>query len=125
MTHVAPINQSDFSASAAVEGSTTLALSLQGNADIHIIEPLKNFLQAAHQEALRLSVSEVTIDMKQLEFMNSSCFKNFVSWLNSVQELAPEKQYKIKFLSNPAMHWQKRSLHALRCFAVELITIEA
>jgi hypothetical protein len=55
--------------------------------------------------------------------MNSSSFKSFVSWITNIQELEADHQYKVKFLSNPSMHWQKRSLHSLRCFAVELITV--
>ncbi len=56
--------------------------------------------------------------------MNSSCFKSFVTWIGEVQDLQPDKQYRIHFRSNPEMLWQRRSLHALRCFAVDLITIE-
>jgi len=37
----------------------------------------------------------------------------------------PSGQYRIRFLSNPSILWQRRSLHALSCFAAELITIEA
>ena len=33
------------------------------------------------------------------------------------------RRYKVRFLSNPNFHWQKRSLHSLRCFAVELVSI--
>jgi len=61
--------------------------------------------------------------LRQLEFMNSSCFKSFVSWVTDIQELDDAKRYKVRFLSNPTYHWQKRSLHSLRCFAVELITV--
>ena len=51
-------------------------------------------------------------------------FKVFVTWLAQVQELPTEKQYRIHFMSNPNMHWQRRSLAALSCFAVDLVTIE-
>jgi hypothetical protein len=74
---------------------------------------------------LRLQVREVAIDLHQLEFMNSSCFKNVVSWLNRVQELPTTAQYYVRFLSNPALLWQRRSLHALQCFANELVRIES
>ena len=35
------------------------------------------------------------------------------------------KQYSLKFLSNPNVGWQKRSLRSLHCFAVDLVKIEA
>jgi len=44
--------------------------------------------------------------------------------LAQVQELPADKQYRIHFVSNPSMHWQRRSLAALSCFAVNLVTIE-
>ena len=39
-------------------------------------------------------------------------------------EATEAERYKVRLLSNPNLHWQKRSLHSLRCFAIELITIE-
>jgi hypothetical protein len=87
-------------------------------------EGLDGLLPRVHEEALRRSAAEVVVDFRKLEFMNSSCFKSFVTWISEVQELAPEKQYRLRLLSSPEMHWQRRSLHALRCFAVDLISVE-
>jgi len=113
----------DFSASAELSGAA-LTLALTGNADLNAKESLDALLPRVHEEAQRAAATEVIVDFRELEFMNSSCFKSFVTWINEVQELAPEKQYKIRLLSKPEMHWQRRSLHALRCFAVDVITIE-
>jgi hypothetical protein len=49
---------------------------------------------------------------------------SFVSWIGEVSDLTAG-QYRIRFLSNPSILWQRRSLHALSCFAAELVTIEA
>ena len=35
-----------------------------------------------------------------------------------------DRQYRIRFLSNTEMLWQRRSLHALQCFASHLISVE-
>ena len=80
-------------------------------------------LTRVHSESRRLGVTEAVVDLRDLEFMNSSCFKSFVTWITDIQELDAAHQYKVRFVSNPKMHWQKRSLHSLRCFAVELITV--
>jgi hypothetical protein len=72
---------------------------------------------------MELGIPEVQIDLRELEFMNSSCFKSFVSWISEVSELT-SGHYRIRFLSNPSILWQHRSLHALSCFAAELVTIE-
>lgn len=66
----------------------------------------------------------MVVDLTRLEFMNSSCFKSFVAWIEQVQNLDPSEQYRIQFLSDPNMHWQRRSLKALSCFAADLITVE-
>ena len=92
---------------------------------MHVIDPLDAFLSELHSEAQRRGVKEVELDLRELEFMNSSCFKSFVSWISEIGELERSKEYKIRLLSNAEMHWQRRSLHALRCFAVDLITVES
>jgi hypothetical protein len=56
--------------------------------------------------------------------MTSSCFKEMVSWANTMQSLPPDKRYRVRVLSDPKSHWQKRSLFALSRFASEIITIE-
>ncbi len=114
----------DFSASVTAE-SGTIEVRLTGNADMAAKDGLDALLPGVHAEAQRMGVHEVRIDFRELEFMNSSCFKSFVSWISDVGELEAKKQYKIRFISKPEMHWQRRSLHALRCFAVDLITVES
>jgi hypothetical protein len=95
-----------------------------GTADIEAKEYLDEVVKKLHAEAQRLAVTKVELDFRELEFMNSSSFKVFVSWLAALQDLAPEKQYRIHVRSNPNLHWQRRSLAALSCFAVDLVAIE-
>lgn len=123
MTEVVAVSSQDFAAAAHHEDHALKAW-LKGNADYAALDALEMLLARAHTEATRLAVTEMVIDLRHLEFMNSSCFKCFLSWISNIQELEPERQYKVKFLSNPQLHWQRRSLHSLRCFAVELITVE-
>ena len=118
------VSNADFSAAAYQDGSRINA-RLKGNADVSALDAIARLLVQVHAEATRLGIEETIVDLRELEFMNSSCFKGFVTWISNIQTLDSDRQYKVKFLSNPAMHWQKRSLHALRCFAVELITVEA
>jgi hypothetical protein len=101
-----------------------LDVHFSGSADMHAIEPLANCLAQVHRLATERRVQRVRIDFRKLEFMNSSCFKSFVSWIGSVQDLAPADRYQIEFLSNALMHWQRRSLNALRCFAMDLVVIQ-
>jgi anti-anti-sigma factor len=100
-------------------------IAFRGTADVESRPDLDALVKKIHEEALRLKVSKVVIDFRSLEFMNSSSFKIFVGWLATVQELPGDRQYRIHFLSNPSVHWQRRSLAALSCFAVDLVTIES
>ncbi len=121
-TEVAAVSGEDFTGTATHDGSVITAM-LEGNADYAALDAVEMLLNRTHTEAKRLAVTEVVVDLRHLEFMNSSCFKCFVSWITEIQELVEPAQYKVRFLSNPQLHWQKRSLHSLRCFAVDLITV--
>jgi len=117
------IRESDFSASARVDGAK-VETTLTGNADLNVKSQLDGFLLSLHQHALGDSVSEVVVDVRNLEFINSSCLKAFVTWISSVQAQPINGQYRIVFLSSPRLHWQRRSLHALSCFANDLVSIQ-
>ena len=106
------------------ENAAGLEIDFDGTADMHAIEKLDAYLGAIHAAAVDRRVHRVRVDFRKLEFMNSSCFKSFVSWIGQVQEAPPADRYRIEFLSNPRMHWQRRSLNALRCFALDLVTIQ-
>jgi hypothetical protein len=120
----------DSVAVAELSADATLAddairVRMRGTADIPARAALDQLLAQLHAETRRLAVKTVIVDLTQLEFMNSSCFKSFVTWIELVQNLEPQDQYRIQFLSDPNMHWQRRSLRALSCFAADLITVES
>ena len=105
--------------------ANSLLLRFRGVADMASIEPLDDYLRAVHEEALRTKAASVVVDFQALEFMNSSCFKCFVEWLGTVQDLPASARYRVVFESNREMHWQRRSLNALRCFAMDVVSVEA
>lgn len=120
---VKSISTPEFWACAARSGPDIL-LSLNGNADLRAAEPISHMLPEVHAEACRLGVSTVVVDFRNLEFMNSSCFKSFVTWLSDLQEMDAAHVYRLRVLSDAGKHWQKRSLLALSCFAVDLVRVE-
>jgi hypothetical protein len=119
---IVSVSGADFKGRARKEG-TTFHMTLAGNADYAALDALEMLLTRSHSEACRFGIKEAIVDLRELEFMNSSCFKCFLSWIADVQELDEESRYKIVFQSSSKLHWQKRSLHSLRCFAVDLISI--
>jgi hypothetical protein len=118
------MKESDFAAQATAN-ARRIQVSLTGTADLTVKVQLDRFLREIHSEAQRCLAEEVTVDVRQLEFMNSSCLKCFVWWIGAVQEQVGEGRYRIVFVSSPTVYWQRRSLNALACLANEIISIQA
>jgi hypothetical protein len=118
------IMEPGFEASATCEDNA-LRLAFHGSAELQVSERLGPFLSRVHEEALRLRTREVTVDLVRLEFMNSSCFKRLVTWLNTLRAVEGQHPYSVRFLSSSRVRWQKASLMALSCFAPGAVTIEA
>lgn len=119
--HIPSIKDTEFEATVSVDGES-LVMRLWGNADLRVNAPLGPFLDSVDDEARRNRMGEVVADFRELAFMNSSCLKEFVRWIAQVEERGDH--YHIRFLSDPQLQWQTRSLQALRAFAPDLVTIE-
>jgi hypothetical protein len=122
-TWVRTTTENGFAANAST-GEGRILVSLSGTADVTIRNQLDHFLREVHQEAQHRRAEQVTVDVRQLEFMNSSCLKCLVWWVSTVQEQPTEGKYRIVFLSSPSVYWQRRSLEALACLASDLISIQ-
>jgi hypothetical protein len=100
-----------------------LSIEFSGSGDMAAMGPLSAYLKQVHDIATSQGLLEVTCDFRKLMFMNSSCFKAFVVWIDSVKNLPAH--YKIRFQTDPNMHWQRRSLEALRRLAIQVVTVES
>lgn len=101
-----------------------MRLTLEGTADAAAEAALNEMLGRLHGESQRAGVREVAVDLRALEFMNSSCFKSFITWIVAVRRLPEEQHYRIRFLANAGLHWQKRSLHAISYFGGDLVSVD-
>lgn len=119
---IEPLVYTGFQLTPRVEAER-LVVNFAGNGDMSAVEALGQFLKRVHAEATTLGVAEVAFDFRDLYFMNSSCFKAFVTWIDIVSRI-PSNGYKIKFLTNPRLHWQRRSLEALRCLSPNVVRVE-
>lgn len=114
------LRQSSFGIEPALDG-TRLVLKFRGTGDLEAVEPLAEYLDRAFEEVQRLSTTEVRFDFRELEFMNSSCFKAFVTFIERTRQAGG---VPIVFVTDPGHHWQRRSLEALRRLAMGRVTIE-
>ncbi|HEY2409814.1 MAG TPA: hypothetical protein VGI10_27600 [Polyangiaceae bacterium] len=120
-TQLAPFVSDNFSCTPSL-ARQKLSIEFTGSGDMHAMTPLSEYLKRTHEVATNLGLLEVACDFRKLTFMNSSCFKAFVVWIDSVKNLpAP---YKIRFQTDPTIHWQRRSLEALRRLAINVVTLE-
>lgn len=117
---VGSLQQSAFGIEAQLNGAA-LTLAFRGTGDLEAIEPLAEYLAGAFDDVQRLAISQIRFDFKALEFMNSSCFKAFVTFIERTKH---GSSVSIVFVTDPGHHWQRRSLEALRRLAMGRVTIE-
>lgn len=82
---------------------------------------LDPFFRQVHEQAVQAQAREVVVDFLNLEFMNSSSFKSLITWISAVQNAPARDQYRIVFSITRTRRWQATSIHALRCFALDLV----
>lgn len=99
-----------------------LLVVFDGSADMRVQADLSAMIYKIHDEARRNKIQMVTINMQKLEFLSSGCFKGLCTWIRLMLERGTP--YKLTIISNPAFHWQVRSLDALRLLAPDLVTVE-
>jgi hypothetical protein len=110
------IRELDFEAS--FDGSSH-AFALAGNADGTVSKQLQELVRSIHGA----SITHVQVDLRNLEFMAASCFNTFVMWIGLINELPPDRRYELRFVINPAVSWQRRSLTTLTCFATDIVRV--
>jgi hypothetical protein len=115
--------EGEFEARSEIDGAR-VTLHLLGNADLLAKDRLAAFLGAADDEAVAAAVPEVVADLRELAFMNSSCLKTLVAWIGKVQDRPAPERYLIRFLKEPAAHWQTRSLDVLATLAPGIVHVE-
>ena len=123
MTTIATVKASRFGAVATHDGNELL-VRFEGDADANVKAELEPFLDAVHRTAVANPGASVVVDFQSLAFMSSSCFQDFILWLERVREAGAPEQYQIAFVSNAQQHWQRRSLKALGSFAPGQVVIK-
>lgn len=118
------LHNRDFSVDTEV-GTDGLRARFAGNADIDAIAPLRELVASLHAEMVRLRAPEAVIDLRDLEFMNAACMKLFVGWVSEILEGPADQRYRLRFVSNPEVRWQRRSLSALSCITTDYVIVDA
>jgi hypothetical protein len=104
-----------------VEGSSG-RVRFTGTGEAEGAAVLDRFLALLHRQALALELREVTLELEELAFINSSCLKAMVAWIYKVD--TEGQPYKIVLIRNSALHWQRTSLATLQRLAPEIVVLE-
>ncbi len=119
---ITALERPTFAIRPSLEGDALVA-RISGNGDMAAIEPLAGYLKILHKEALALGVRSVRVDLEELFFLNSSCLKSLLTWINELSADTPPA-YGVCFVTNAKLYWQRRSLEALRRLAPQVVTLE-
>lgn len=95
---------------------------MSGNGDTLGVRLIEGFLDQLHNEMLAQGLQQVSVELAALQFVNSSCLKAMVSWIYNVDTTG--RPYKIRFLRDAKLRWQRTSLAALQRLAPEIVLIE-
>jgi len=123
MIELSQLKEPTFSAT-VTHDAEAIVVRFTGNADIVAQKHLDRLLGEVHEQAGRLRVGQVKVDIRDLSFMNSSCIKDVIVWLEKVRKTEEANRYLIAFLSSATQPWQRRSLHALTSFARGIVSVE-
>lgn len=98
-----------------------IAVRFVGSAEAVTLDDLTAYLHAVHRAALVSGATEVTIDVRGLEFMSAACLRSMLGWM---AELQRSPRYVARFVSDAKRPWQRRSLESLASFGGPLVRLE-
>jgi len=77
-----------------------------------------------HEAALADGLSELSVDVRQLTFVNSSAIRLFVDWSSWVAN-AGAKGYLLRFRTDRRITWQRTSFAVLQSLGGKAIALDA
>ena len=121
MLTVANVANDSFGIDASLDGKQ-LNLTLTGTGDMAAVEPLKECLTQVRGDVDLNRLATVTVNIRSLYLLNSSCIKAFVRFIYLIQTEGPP--VSVQFLVDPNLGWQKRALAALERMAPDIVTVK-
>ena len=85
---------------------------------------LASLLESIHLDAVRLSVSEIVLDLRELSYASADFWRSLVLWLRWMQS-PPVAKYKLRILANPLHNWQSIGMSTLSVFGGKHLAVES
>jgi hypothetical protein len=88
-----------------------LRIKMSGIIDMRDPQTLLNpYWEGIDKELVDTGIKEVELDVRGLDFMNSSGIICMVRWLTLAKAHPPEKAYRIVVQHDPTIGWQKKNI---------------
>lgn len=87
-------------------------------------ESIAPFFRSLHAAVVEEGMQEFKIDLSTLTFVNSSAIRLFVDWITWVKNEPVAKRYRVVFVTNSQITWQKTSLGVLKSLAPEVVVLQ-
>lgn len=116
-----PLNTMTFATTIA-RVDKELSIRMIGVADLTVQDELETFLQAVHRFASERVIERVTLDLRPLEFINSSCLAAIVHWID-LRDILVSHRYRICFVADKSDTRHHRSLRMLSGLSCEVLTV--
>ena len=100
-----------------------LRFELRGSCDAFAVAPLGNYLTRVFAEMERQGATQVTFDIRGLSLLNSSCLKQFITFLHGLRSLHPPTKYAVDFLVDAKLGWQARALAAFVRMCPDIVSV--
>lgn len=81
------------------------------------------FLRRVHAVATSGGMKQLTVDIVQLRFMNSSSIRSLVDWVEWIRGEPEAKRYVLDFLTKSDVLWQKTTLMAIQAFGGQQVVV--
>jgi anti-anti-sigma factor len=111
-------------ASTRHEGKT-LTLAFAGEADLEASPTIRRLLADAHEDAQRLGVDEVALNLTDLEFASAPSLRPITALVARVARLPEATAYRIRLIASAGSDWQRRTLPSLCGLAPSRVTLDA
>ena len=111
----------------SLEVSITPPSSVALRGTIAIADPglvLGPCIRGLHQAALADGLQELSVDVRQLTFVNSSAIRLFVDWSSWVGA-AGSSGYRLRFRTDRRITWQRTSFAVLQSLGGKAIAVDS
>lgn len=118
------VKEKDYEITLSEDPSGAPLLRFSGNMVVRSAMELNTFFDQLHDTLCARGARAVTVDVRQLKFINSTAFKPLIYWVSRITELDEPTQYQLKVRSSTRHRWQANLLNALSIFAPSVVSVE-